>query len=77
MSDPDTGFEPIGIGLRPNDGSGDPPRLVGEKLNRMLAELYARIDELEARLDAEPPASVVPTADFSDPDNSGFLAALA
>lgn len=37
-----SGFQPIGLGLTPDDGLGDTPRVAGEKINRMLAELFDR-----------------------------------
>ena len=39
----------INIGFQPGDGQGDTPRAVGEKLNAMMAELYAGIELSPAR----------------------------
>ena len=51
MIDNPQGFEPIGLGLRPNDGTGDAPRVVGDKLNRMLRGVFARLEASEAALE--------------------------
>ena len=68
-------FEPIGLGRSADDGMGDTARVAGEKLNRMLASLYARIADLEDRLALieHPPA---PLADFTNPTNSALLGAV-
>lgn len=67
-------FEPIGLGRSADDGMGDTAREAGEKLNRMLAYLFAQNVELQARLALieHPPA---PLADFTDPSNSALIGA--
>lgn len=74
-----SGFEPIGIGLTANDGLGDAPRVVGAKLNRMLAELFAELAAQRDRIAELEAGGVLPatsSADFSRPANSGIAAAI-